>query len=237
MTSRRDGKRFCRECANEAAREQYRLCAAAARHLGLTNAAYLAAHGSSRAAAKAVLAGPPAQLGPEHCPNGHPRTPENTGRKRSHGRDHRYCSACRRERDRRAWTAIIAAAEQHGISASEWVRRNGGNYSVAAIAAGMEPAEPYPARREGSAREEAARKAREATRARAAQWAAHVAHLDPDQPDWDGLSVLALCSCGWRETHPHPDGARAALKAHTDVRPDAAHVRGDRLDPYWQETA
>jgi hypothetical protein len=237
LTLRSGGRHTCRDCTRAAARDTYRLISAAARHLGLTNDAYRAAHGGSRATAQAVLAGPPAPKGPETCPNGHPRTPENTGWKRSHGREHRFCQVCRRQRDRRAWDAIVEAAERKGMSATEWIRRHGGNYSTAAVAAGMEPAERKPERKPDTwSRDQRARLAREATRARAAAAATHVVHLDPEPHRWDGLSVLALCSCGWRETHATPDRARAALADHTAERPDAAYVRGDRLD-HWQETA
>jgi hypothetical protein len=231
------GKRICRVCERARARDTHRLLGDAARHLGLTLDAYRAEHGGSRATAEAVLAGPAAPPQPETCPNGHRRTSANTGWKRSHGRTHRFCIDCRRIRDRRAWDVIAVAAERHGMSASEWIRRHGGNYSTAAVAAGMEPAVEVRHRKPDNwSRNERARQARAATRARAAATATHVAHLDPEPSTWDGLSILALCSCGWRETHATPDRARAALHAHTAERPDSAYVRGDRLD-HWQETA
>jgi hypothetical protein len=238
--TRRNGKSVCRECARDASRDLDRLIGAAARHLGLTRAAYRAEHGSVRRVAEAVLAGPPAPPRPETCARGHVRTPENTGWKRSRGRAHRYCTACARERDSAALTTISAAAEQAGLTSAEWIRRHGGNRSSAAAAAAaqLHLHGPRPrSRPESRARDEAVRQARAATRARvAASGRTHIAHLDPDQPDWDGLSVLAVCSCGWRETHATPYRARAALAEHTATRPDSAYVRGDRLDS-WQESA
>lgn len=52
----RRGGRNCRECQLDGARKQYALMIAAARVLGLTKRAYIAAYGQSRSAASSVLA-------------------------------------------------------------------------------------------------------------------------------------------------------------------------------------
>jgi hypothetical protein len=234
------GKWVCRTCNRENGRERDRILAQAAKHLGLTRVEYALRHGKRTDTALAVLAGPGVDPRPETCRRGHPRTPENTGWKRAHGRTTRYCTACRRARDADAWAAVAAAADQSGMSCSQWLRLHGRNLTAAAEAARrILPDRPEPQRlraRPGTDLDQA-RRARDQVRADLeAEWT-HVVRLDPDQRDWDGLSVLALCSCGWRETHATPDRARAALKDHAADRPDARHIRGDRVDHFRQETA
>jgi hypothetical protein len=236
------GKWVCRECAREAAREKDRLIGSAARHAGLTRDEYKARHGQTRAAAEAVLAGPAAEPRPDTCRNGHPRTPENTGWKQNDARNGgptRYCTACRRDRDAAAWATIADAAAAAGMSTSEWVRQHGRKPSAAANTAtlGTSRRRPSPDDEEARSRRQRAREARDQIRAEALATWTHVATLDPDQRDWDGLSVLALCSCGWRETHATRDDARRALTDHTAARLDARQVHGDRVDHHRQEPA
>jgi hypothetical protein len=233
------GKWRCPECERVNARRRDQLLGDAARHLGLTRDEYAALHGKSMGAAQRVLAGPPGEPRPDTCRRGHPRTPENTGHKRAGDGFTRYCTACRRDRDAETGAAIADAADHAGVSASEWIRRHGTVTAAAAAgraARGTEP-ERRPAVSAIGARAERARQARAQVRAEAEAARTHVVSLDPDQRDWDGLSILAICSCGWRETHATPDRARAALRDHTAERPDAAHVRGDRLDQYRQVSA
>jgi hypothetical protein len=232
------GKWRCRTCEQARARQRDRLISDAARHLGLTRRQYLATHGSSRDACLAALA-EPANPKPELCRQGHPRTDENTGWKQREGRDPvRYCKPCRRDRDADAWAAVAEAADQAGVSASQYIRDNGGTLMGAANLARLGTTRKRPRRdvAEIDDRFERAQQARAQVRAEAEATWAHVARLDPDQRIWDGLSVLALCSCGWRETHASRDAAADAAVAHTASRSDARHVRGDRLDN-WQESA
>jgi hypothetical protein len=237
---RSDGERVCRECSRANSREREQLISAAARHLGLTRRQFKAIHGTTRAACLAALT-EPATPKPDTCRQGHPRTPDNVGWKHRPGREPtRYCMACRRDRDADAWAAVAEAADQAGVSASRYIRDHGGTLAGAATVArrnrGAEPKRP----RDISAindRFERAQQARAQVRAEAEAVWTHVATLDPDQRDWDGLSVLALCSCGWRETHGTRVEALAAASAHTANRRDARHVRGDRLDRHYQESA
>jgi hypothetical protein len=225
------GKWVCRQCHRDESRERWRILSDAARHLGLTQAQYVAAHGKSAKTARAVLEGPAAPPRPDQCRRGHPRTPENTGYKQGPNGETRYCTACRRDREAEVWAGIADAAELAGMSPSEWVRLHGRSRgSVPTLASSPDPAA-------AGSRYERARRTRAAVRADALATWTHVAHLDPDQRDWDGLSVLAVCSCGWRETHPNPWDARSALNTHTMNRPDSQVVRGDRVDRRWQETA
>jgi hypothetical protein len=209
----RDNVGACGTCRTDDARERSQLIRAAAAHLGLTRREYEATHGGGRVTARAILAGPPAAPAPEQCRNGHPRTEQNTGHRTVNGKTIRYCVVCR--------------------TAS----RNASRERERAAKAEQPPPPPRPRKPHNWAYRQRLLALREAARVRAAAEVPHVAHLDPEQRDWDGLSVLALCSCGWRETHATPDRARAALKDHTETRPDVLWVRGDRVDHDWQVTA
>jgi hypothetical protein len=229
------GKWVCRQCHRDESRERWQILSDAARHLGLTQAQYIATYGKSAKTARTVLEGPAAPPRPDQCRRGHPRTPENTGYKQGPNGETRYCTACRRDREAEVWSGIADAAEKAGMSASEWIRLHGRSRGSVPTPRSSPDRPPDP--NGAGSRYDRARRTRAAVRADALATSTHVAHLDPDQRDWDGLSVLAVCSCGWRETHPNPWDARSALNTHTMNRPDSQVVRGDRVDRRWQETA